>query len=479
MTTPFVHPYIPNTAPATKAAMLAAVGAESIEEFYVDVPAEIRLGRALDLPAPFTAEADLTRHVEGLLGRNTPTTQRLSFLGAGTYNHYVPAVVDEVINRSEFLTAYAGEPYEDHGRFQALFQYQSLMAELLNMDVVNVPTYDGFQATATALSMAGRRSGRSGIVVVSDVLPDKLSRVRDFVSSNLALHHVPTVDGLADAAAVAALVNSAELAGDVAAIWVETPSYRGAVESGIRALADIAHAVGAVLVVGTDPVGYGVLTPPADQGADIVCGDIQSLGLHQWYGGAHAGFIAVHDDPSFIMEMPSRLFGLESTTVPGEYGFGDVAWDRTSFALREDGKEWVGTAAALWGIAAGVHLALMGPQGMAELGETLLSRTRYAQQQLAAIAGIRLTDSALHLREFEIDVAGAGLSAQGIVDALRSEGIEPGVVTGVSTLLVCVTELSSQADIDRLAEAVRALAETTTTTASDNNASDNTEEKSA
>ncbi len=463
MTTPFVHPYIPNTAPATKAAMLAAVGAASIEEFYVDVPAEIRLGRALDLPAPFLAEADLSRHVEGLLGRNTSTAQRLSFLGAGTYNHYVPAVVDEVINRSEFLTAYAGEPYEDHGRFQALFQYQSLMAELLNMDVVNVPTYDGFQATATALSMAGRRSGRPGIIVASDVLPDKLSRVRDFVSSTLELHHVATVDGLADVAAIAALVDA-----DTAAIWVETPSYRGAVETGIRALADLAHAAGAVLIVGTDPVGYGVLTPPADQGADIVCGDIQSLGLHQWYGGAHAGFIAVHDDPSFIMEMPSRLFGLESTTVPGEYGFGDVAWDRTSFALREDGKEWVGTAAALWGIAAGVHLALMGPQGMAELGETLLSRTRYAQQQLSGIDGIRLTDSALHLREFEIDVTESGQSAQGIVDALRLQGIEPGVVTGAGTLLVCVTELSSQADIDTLAEAVRAFVAPSNTAPTEN-----------
>ena len=140
-----------------------------------------------------------------------------------------------------------------------------------------------------------------------------------------------------------------------------------------------------MLVVGTDPIGYGVLTPPAEQGADIVCGDIQSLGLHQWFGGAHGGFIAVHDDPRFIMEMPSRLFGLATTDVPGEYGFGDVAYDRTSFAHREEGKEWVGTAAALWGIAAGVYLALMGPQGMRELGEVLLARTRYAQLRLAAI----------------------------------------------------------------------------------------------
>jgi glycine dehydrogenase subunit 1 len=287
----------------------------------------------------------------------------------------------------------------------------------------------------------------------SGVLPDTLSRVHDLVRPRLDLVVVPTVDGVADLAAVAALVTD-----ETAAIWVETPSFTGAIETGIRTLADAAHAAGAVLVVGTDPVGYGVLTPPADQGADIVCGDIQSLGLHQWYGGAHAGFLAVHDDPRYIGEMPSRLFGLESTDVPGEYGFGDVAYDRTSFAQREEGKEWVGTAAALWGIAAGVHLALMGPQGMAELGETLLARTRYAQLRLASVAGISLTDAAVHLREFVIDVSATGLSAQGIVDALHGDGIDPGVVVGECELLVCVTEVTTQADIDRLADAIASAA---------------------
>jgi glycine dehydrogenase subunit 1 len=470
MTEPFVHPYLPNSAPEVKAAMLAAVGAESIEEFYVDIPADLRLDRPLDLPAPFVAEQDLVRHVEGILDRNVSTKQRLSFLGAGTYNHYVPAVVDEVINRSEFLTAYAGEPYEDHGRFQALFQYQSLMAELLNMDVVNVPTYDGFQATATSLSMAGRMSGRRGVIVASDVLPDKLSRVHDFVRPNLDLIFVPTVNGTADIAAVAALVTE-----ETAAIWVETPSYSGAVETGIRALANAAHAAGAVLVVGTDPVGYGVLTPPADQGADIVCGDIQAFGLHQWFGGAHAGFIAVHDDPKFVMEMPSRLFGLATTDVPGEVGFGDVAYDRTSFAHREDGKEWVGTAAALWGIAAGVYLALMGPQGMYDLGETLLARTRYAQQKLAALPGVALTDDALHLREFVVDFSGASVTAHAVVETLRGQGIEPGVVVGEYELLVCVTEMTTQADIDRLTEAVDVVVAVNTKTA----VNTRTEEKSA
>ncbi|MBO0980651.1 aminomethyl-transferring glycine dehydrogenase subunit GcvPA [Microbacterium sp. SD291] len=445
----FVHPYIPNTAPESRAAMLAAVGAASIDEFYADIPESLRLNRSLDLPAPLVAEQDLARHVRGILAKNRSTQERLSFLGAGVYNHYVPAVVDEVIGRSEFLTAYAGEPYEDHGRFQALFQYQSLMAELLEMDVVNVPTYDGYQATATGLTMSGRITGRPRVLVASDVLPAKLAKVADYVRAHLTLEHVPTIDGTADIAALAAALGD-----DVAAVWVETPSATGAVEAALQQIADAAHAAGAVLVVGTDPIGYGILTPPSLGGADIVTGDIQSLGLHQWYGGAHGGFIAVHDDPKFIMEMPSRLFGLATTDVPGEYGFGDVAYDRTSFAHREEGKEWVGTAAALWGIAAGVYLSLMGPEGMAELGETLLARTRYAQQALAAVPGVELDDDAVHLREFTVTLA---VPASDVVTALREQGIEPGVVVDSHRLLVCVTELTSQADIDTLAGALASV----------------------
>lgn len=454
MTQSFVHPYVPNSAPAARAAMLAATGAESVEEFYADIPPDLRLDRALDLPDPIHTEADLVRHMDEILGRNSSTRERLSFLGAGTYNHQVPAVVEEVINRSEFLTAYAGEPYEDHGRFQALFEYQSLMGELLSMDVVNVPTYDGFQATATSLAMAGRVTGRRTVIVVSDVHPDKRSKVDDYVSPTLTLVDVSTVAQTADLAAVRAAVAAA--GEDLAAVWVESPSHLGALEHAMRELADLAHDAGGLLVVGTDPVGYGVLTPPAELGADIVCGDIQSLGIRQWFGGAHAGFIAVHDDPTIVMELPSRLFGLESTTVEGEYGFGDVAYERTSFALREEGKEWVGTAAALWGIAAAVHLSLMGPTGMAELGETLLARTRYAQQRLATVPGVAVTDAAVHLREFVLDVSGSGRTAAALVDAVRRQGIEPGVVLDDHRLLVCVTEVHRQSDIDRLVDALGA-----------------------
>jgi glycine dehydrogenase subunit 1 len=443
------HPYIPNTAPDTRARLLAELGLASTEELYADIPAALRLRRPLDLPPGLPAEQDLDRHVTALLDRNRPP--RLSFLGRGTYAHYVPAVVDEVISRSEFLTAYAGEPYEDHGRFQALFEYQSLMGELLACDVVTVPTYDGFQATATAIAMAGRVTRRPRIVAVSDVLPGKRSRVADFVAATMEVTDAAPRGGTADLAAAAA-----RLGDDVAAIWVETPSAVGALEPALPELARLAHACGALLVVGTDPICYGVLTPPSEQGADIVAGDIGSLGLHPYCGGAHGGFLAVADDPALVMQLPSRIFGLAATDLPGELGFGDVAYGRTSFALREEGVEWVGTAAALWGIAAGVYLALMGPLGLAELGETILSRTRYAAARLGAIPGFTLTDDAVHFREFAVDTG--RLPATEAVRRAHARGIDAGVTIGDCRLAVCVTEQHTAEDIDRLADTLAAIA---------------------
>ncbi|MET9245668.1 aminomethyl-transferring glycine dehydrogenase subunit GcvPA [Nonomuraea sp. NPDC003709] len=436
------HPYIPNAEPGVRAEMLAAIGASSVEDFYADIPSELRLARPLDLPAPFTAEHDLVRHMKGLLDRVTDTEQALSFLGHGCYPHHVPAVCDEVNGRSEFLTAYAGEPYEDHGRFQALFEYVSMMGELLEMDVVNVPTYDGFQAAGTALRMACRYTERSKVCVSAAITADKLSKLRDFLAPDVEIVLAEVGEG--GEIAVEAFDDS------YAAIYLETPNVYGVVETRGRELADLAHAHGALLVVGADPISLGVLAPPASYGADIVCGDIQSLGMHQSYGGGHAGYIATHDHEPLVAEFPSRLFGIAPTKVPGEYGFGDVYYDRTSFAHREEGKEWVGTAAALWGITAGVYLALMGPQGMRDLGETILARTRYAMEALAASVTVRHRD-AIHFREFAIEVP----SSAALLDGLRERGIYGGVPLDDRTVVVCVTERHSIADIDRLAAAVQ------------------------
>lgn len=453
-----VYPYIPNSVPATKEAMLDAVNAKSVEELYADIPDSIRLKRRLDLPEPLLSEAALVRHIEGLLSKNQSTHEVLSFLGAGCAQHYVPAVCDEVNSRGEFLTAYAGEPYEDHGRFQALFEYESMMGELLNMDVVNVPVYDGFQATATALRMAGRITGRKIALLPATIMPDKLSKIRDYLKPDMQVELVAfdELTGLMELNALKNQINS-----QTAAVFIENPSYLGFLETQAEEIGKIAHATGALFVVGVDPISLGVINPPAEYGGDIVCGDIQSLGIHMNYGGGHAGFIASRDEERFVMEFPSRLFGVATTRVEGEYGFGDVAYERTSFAVREEGKEWVGTAAALWGITAGVYLALMGPQGMEDLGRGIMQRVRYAMRKLDQVPSVKTRFTFTpHFKEFVVDFNQTGKTVQQINQELHKKGIFGGKDLSAEfpgmgqSALYCVTEVHAQADIDMLVNGI-------------------------
>ena len=451
---PRVYPYIPNSVPEAKLRMLREVGAESTDEFYADVPEELRLHRPLNLPPPLLSEAALKRHVEGILARNRPAGDLLSFLGAGCYQHHVPAVCDEVNSRGEFLTAYAGEPYDDHGRFQALFEYASMMGELLNMDVVNVPVYDGYQAAATAIRMAARITGRHEALLCRAIGPAKLSKIRDYCQRSVSIGLVgyDRQTGQMDLDDLRAAVSER-----TAAVCFENPSYLGVIEGQGHEIARIAHEKGAVCVVSVDPLSLGVLAPPADYGADIACGDIQPLGMHMQFGGGHAGLIATRDEERYVLEYPSRLFGIAPTRVPGEYGFGDVAYERTSFARREEGKEWVGTAAALWGITAGVYLALMGPQGMAEIGERIMLRARYAMQQLAKVPGVKAPAfRAPHFQEFVVDLNGTRRTVAEVNRGLLTRDILGGVDLSLEfpelgeSALYAVSELHTKADIDRL-----------------------------
>jgi glycine dehydrogenase subunit 1 len=453
------HPYIPNSVPEVKSEMLREIGADSIDELYAAIPERLRLRRPLDLPPPLAAEADLVRHIEGLVNRNISTREAISFLGAGCYEHHVPAVCDEIAGRSEFLTAYAGEPYEDHGRFQALFEYASMMGELLETDVVNVPMLDGFQAAATALRMAVRVTRRSRVLLAGPIGADKRSKVRSYLAPDVTLDQVGfgATSGRLDLAALAAALRP-----DIAAVYFENPNYFGVVETGAAEAVRLTHEAGALAIIGVDPSTLGVLAPPSAFGADIACGDIQSLGLHQHFGGGHAGFIATADDSRLVQEYPSRLFGVAPTSVVGEYGFGDVAYERTSFAQREEGKEWVGTAAALWGIVAGVYLALVGPRGMSELGEGMMVRSRYAIERLGEIPGVRVPFiSSHHIHEFVVDFTSTDRAVAEINRGLLASGIFGGKdlseefpMLGQSALYA-VTEVRTKDDIDRLAETLK------------------------
>jgi len=458
---PIVYPYIPNSEPQVKLELLRETGSRGINQLLDGIPEELRYRRKLDLPRPLLSESALRRRVEEILERNKTCREYVSFLGAGCWQHYVPAVCDEVNQRGEFLTAYAGQPYEDHGRFQALFEYTSMMGELLDMDVVNIPTYDWFQAAATSIRMASRLTGRHEALVSQSVSRDKLSKIRSYCGPDIEVRqvdHDPRTGQLALDSLEAAISRR------TAAVYFENPSYLGPIETQGREISEMAHAHGAISIVGVDPISLGVLVPPSSYGADIACGDIQPLGIHMQFGGGQAGFIATRDEERFVREYPSRLFGITSTSVEGEYGFGDVAYDRTSLATRERGKEFVGTGAALWGITAGVYLALMGPQGMSEIGRCILLKSRYAILELAAIRGVRCPGfESAHFKEFVVDFNGTGKTVAEINRALLTYGIYGGKdlseeVSGLgSAALYCVTEVHTEDDIEQLVNALKRI----------------------
>jgi glycine dehydrogenase subunit 1 len=452
----FIHPYIPNSVPLVKEKMLAEIGVKDIESLYEDIPENIRFKGEMNLPAPLTSEYELMRHVEQILSRNQTCQEYLSFLGGGCYQHYVPAICDEINQRSEFLTAYAGEPYEDHGRFQTLFEYASMMGELLDMDVVNVPTYDWGQAASTSIRMAGRITKRSEILVSKTISPERLSIIRNYCLGvmDIILVDFNLVNGKLNLEDLRTKISSKS-----AGIYFENPSYFGLIEDQGDTISEIVHKYGALCIVGVDPISLGILLPPSNYGADIVCGDIQSLGIRMQFGGGLAGFIATKDDEKYVMEYPSRLFGITRTTVEGEYGFGDVTYDRTSFGSREEGKEFIGTATALWGITAGVYLALIGPQGMQELGSVIIQKSRYAQEKLSSIKTIKIPFfQQCYFKEFIVDFNETKKTVEEVNEALLEKGMFGGKDMSKEfpelgqIALYCITEIHTKSDIDKLVQ---------------------------
>jgi len=454
-----VYPYIPNSVSTVKNQMLKEVGAKRVEDFFEDIPKKLRLKKNMNLSKPLLSEYSLRKHIEGILSKNKTCQEHLNFLGAGCWQHYVPAVCDEVNQRSEFLTAYGGEPYDDHGRFQALFEYASMMGELLNMDVVNVPTYDWLQAAATSIRMASRITGRREVLVSRTISADKLSKIWDYCKPEMK---IKLLDHDCESGQQDLNSLEAEISSKTAAVYFENPSYLGFVEAHGDEVSKIADDHGAMCIVGVDPISLGILTPPIEYGADIVCGDLQPLGMHMQFGGGHAGFIATRDEEKYVMEYPSRLFGIAPTSVEGEYGFGDVAYERTSFALREEGKEFVGTATALWGITAGVYLALMGPQGMREIGEGIMQRSHYVMLQLSEIKGVKCpVFQSTHFKEFVVNFDGTGKTVPEINEALLKHKIFGGKDLTKefpelgNSALYCVTEVHTKDDVDKLINALK------------------------
>ncbi|MFI3171348.1 MAG: aminomethyl-transferring glycine dehydrogenase subunit GcvPA [Eubacteriales bacterium] len=458
----FVHPYMPNSVPEVKKSMLDALGVASIEELYsANIPEELRYRGEMKLPKPIIGEYDLQQYMKDILEQNVSCDEYASFLGAGCYKHYVPAICDEINGRAEFLTGYCGDTYSDHGKMQAIFEYTSMLGELLDMDVVSYTLYDGGQAVNSALRMAIRVQAAAGcsertrILLPSTMNPEILSQIKDYCKhvADITILKQDKENGLIDLEDLAVQLSD----GKVAAVFYENPAYLGFLETNAQEIADMAHEKGALVVVQPDVASLGVIEPPVHYGADIVCGEIQPLGMHMHFGGGCAGFIASAQEERIIQQFPTYMYGICRTQNEEEYGWGRALNYRCSHGARENANEYFGTETGLWSITAAVYLALMGPQGMRELGESIVQKLHYLEEELSKIKGVKVNPfGGNNFQEVIVDFSETEKTVEEINKSLLAEKIFGGLnlkaqfpMLGESALFA-VTETTTKRQIDKL-----------------------------
>ena len=452
------HPFMPNSAPAVRRELLDSLGLGDTESLFEQIPPDHRHGQAFNLPPPLTSELELRRHMLGLLDKNRSCEEALSFLGGGCWQHHVPAVCDEVIRRSEFLTPVWGTPASDLGRNQSWFEFTSQLGELLDMELVALPVYSWGCAAGHALRMAARITGRNRVLLPRFMDPERRAVIATYCEPPQMASHLRAEEFNVDPAT--GLVDlddlQARLADDCAAVYFETPSYLGRIEEQAAEIAEAAHRRGAQTIAGVDPISLGVLTPPGQYGADIAVGSIQPLGIHMHCGGGLGGFIASRDEARYAHEYPTLLISI-GETQRGEHGFGMALMHQSSYGSREEGKDWTGNSTYLWAIAAAAYMALLGPAGFRELGELIVRRAHYAATLLERIDGLSITPNRGFFKEFVVNFDGAGKTVAEVNAQLLERNVFGGIDLSRSfpdlgqSALYCVTEVHSQTDIERLA----------------------------
>ncbi len=427
--------------------MLATIGVGSMDELFADIPEGVRLGRELDLPAGM-AEQEVYEHLAALAARNRHADQEVTFLGAGMYDHYVPAIVDAIILRSEFLTPYTPyQPEVSQGTLQVMFEFQTAISELTGLPVSNASVYEGPSAVAAAGYMAKLENRRGKFVISRGVHPHSRAALATHAAGFGSEVVETALDeaGATDVEALAAAVDD-----DTAAVFVQQPNFLGTVED-LGPLAEAAKRTGALLVVAADPLTLGILEPPASFGADICVGEGQSLGNRLDFGGPSFGFFAASD--KYIRRMPGRIAG-ETVDVDGKRGFVLTLQTREQHIRREKATHNICTAQALNALAGTVYLSWLGKQGLVELGRLMLQRTHYAREAL----GLEKINAGPVVREFAVRVP----DLEGLFERARAAGVNPGYRLGrdypefADGLLVAITERRTKEQIDQLASLVGA-----------------------
>ena len=432
--------------------MLAAIGVASIEELFRDVPEGVRFGRRLDLE-PALSEPELVAHLEELASRNVHAGDELSFLGAGIYDHYVPAVVDAVLQRGEFLTAYTPyQPEMSQGVLQAIFEYQTAICELTGMDVSNASGYDGTTVAADACFVAKHATGRSKVVVTEATNPQVRQVVKTYAPGfGLEVVEVPHRNGTTDPDELAAA------AVDAACVIFQQPNVFGCLEPAPD-LAAVANDADALAIAHVDPLSLGILEAPGRYGCALAIGEGQAAGNFPSFGGPHYGFLAARSD--FIRRMPGRIVG-ETIDAAGERGYVLTLQTREQHIRREKATSNITTNQTLLALGGLVYLTWLGPQGLRELGETCMSMSHYARTRLADAGFSDVFSGRTTFKEFAVRV---GRSGRDVVRAARERGVHPGYPLGRDypglddALLVAVTEKRTRAEVDRLAEVLAEVA---------------------
>jgi glycine dehydrogenase subunit 1 len=439
--------YIPN-AEKDREAMLSAVGCRSLEDLASVLPRELRLNRPLNLPASLS-EMELMERLGQMSEKGKEGKRWVSFLGAGAYHHYLPALIDHLLKRSEFYTAYTPyQPEISQGTLQAIFEFQTLICQLTGMEVANASVYDGASAVAEAVLMANRLNGRKRFLVAAALHPDSRRVARTYTHPlGFLLDPVPPGDdGSTDLKTLETAAGE-----DVSAVVLQHPNFFGCLED-VEKAAGIAHARGALLIVATqEPLALALLQPPGRLGADIAVGEGQSFGNPLNFGGPYVGFFAAKE--AYLRAMPGRLVG-ETVDRDGRRGFVLAVATREQHIRREKATSNICTNQALCALASLIYMATFGKQGLRELAEMNLSKAEYAKKRLAAVASLRF--SAPTFNEFVLTLDG---DPDPLLAALREEGIIGGLALNdfypemEREILVCTTEKNSREDIDRLAVA--------------------------
>jgi glycine dehydrogenase subunit 1 len=427
-------------------AMLGAIGVGSIEELFESIPAGVRLRRPIDLPAG-RPEQEVYAELRRLAERNVSAEDEITFLGAGMYDHYVPAIVDMLMSRSEFLTPYTPyQPEISQGGLQVMFEYQTAISELTGLPVSNASVYDGPSAVGAAAYLAKLSNKRTRVLVSRAVHPDSRATLETLAAGyGTTVQEVGLDDAVTDLDAL-----RGELGDDVSAVVVQQPNFLGAIED-VEALTGAAHEHGALVICAADPLTLGVLEAPGEQGVDVCVGEGQSLGNRLDFGGPSFGFFAATD--AYLRSMPGRIAG-ETTDVDGRRGFVLTLQTREQHIRRERATSNICTSQALNALAGVVYLSWLGRRGIVEIAELMLQRTHYARETLAALDGVHKLHDRPVVREFALRL---DAPVDRVLDRCANAGVNAGYALGRSYdehpdgLLVAITEQRSREDIDRLA----------------------------